>query len=530
MAGNKPLLPRPPFDEKSYQGQLSRGIEREVQKLGSDVRKLVDGRLAGVLALDAPPGGGTWAPGDVVRNSAPTLTITASTTFVLWGWERVDEGAGTLTWAELRFWQSMAGGSAGSFAATSQTATSTGTGVATYVGNAAGELTFRKLQAGTGISITTSGGAAKITNTVAAGGFSGASQTATSTGSGVSLYVGNNGNELTFRKAQAGSGISLTTSGGALRITATGGASFTGASQTATHTGTGVSLYVGNSAGELTFRKAQAGSGISLTTSGGALRITATGAGGGNSITTTAAASRPAATTRGTLFLPNNSIGLEVANGTTWDRWGPLYPLIGDVPSSGWSKIGTVSSSYSVVDLNGILRLYSPSGPAASAANWMHHERNRTSLSAGHLVTACFDIGMFQPHVGGFFGIYLGDSAALKTTNFVLSVASAPTFAMSTRPAGSITAGLTLGITLTAVGGLTFPSPFVWLQIESDAAASRRKFKYSTDGQNFIECYSLSYTNSTSALTMDKVGVVFCSSNSTVALNREVKLMSWQEK
>lgn len=225
MAVNKPLLPRPPFAPGTFQGDQSRAIERELQKLQLSVKQLRDGRIEGVLALDAAPAGGVWAQGDVVQSSAPTRTISASTTFVVWGWQYTDEGAGTLTWAEMRFWESMAAGGGGSFAATSMTATTTGVGDSIYAGNAAGELTFRNLQAGTDISITVSGGAVKITSTaaVSGGSFAATSQTATHTGTGVGVYVGNAAGELTFRKVQAGTGISVTTSGGAIRITSTGG-------------------------------------------------------------------------------------------------------------------------------------------------------------------------------------------------------------------------------------------------------------------------------------------------------------------
>ena len=274
MAVNKPLLPRPPFAPGTFQGDQSRALERELQKLQLSVKQLRDGRIEGVLALDAAPTGGVWAQGDVVQNSDPTRTISASTTFVVWGWQYTDAGAGTLTWAEMRWWESMAaGGGGGTFAATSMTATTTGVGTSLYAGNPAGELTLRNLQAGSGISLTISAGAVRITNTGAAGGFAATSQTATSTGTGVDVYVGNAAGELTFRKVQAGTGISVTTSGGAIRIASTGGGGLTFGSITATNTGSGIGVYAGNSGTELTFRSLQAGTGVSLTTSGGAAVI-----------------------------------------------------------------------------------------------------------------------------------------------------------------------------------------------------------------------------------------------------------------
>lgn len=240
MGVNKPLLPKSPFAAGTFQGDQSRAIEKELQKLQLAVRQLREGRIEGVLALDAAPTGGLWAQGDIVQNSAPRRTISASTTFAVVGWQYTDEGSGTLTWAEMRFWESMAAGGGGTFAATSMTATTTGVGTSLYVGNAAGELTLRNLQAGSGISLTVSAGAVRITATGGGGTFAASSQTATSTGTGVAVYVGNAAGELTFRKVQAGTGVSVTTSGGAIRVTATGGG---GVSISA---GTGISVTTSN--------------------------------------------------------------------------------------------------------------------------------------------------------------------------------------------------------------------------------------------------------------------------------------------
>lgn len=274
MAANKPILPRPPFPPGTYPGAQSRDLERVLANQRAALQKLFEGRADGVLALDAPPSG-TWEQGALVRAADPKRTISASTTWVVLGWLRADEGSGTLTWQELRIWETAGGGGGGGFAATSMTATTTGVGTAVYAGNPAGELLFRNVQAGTGISLTVSAGAIRITNTSAAGGFAATSQTATSTGTGVDVYVGNPAGELTFRKVQAGANISVTTSAGAIRIASTGGG-LTAASITATNTGSGESVYAGNSGTELVFRKLQEGTGISLTQSAGAVKITAT--------------------------------------------------------------------------------------------------------------------------------------------------------------------------------------------------------------------------------------------------------------
>lgn len=130
-------------------------VERELGLLKGKLRLVYENRISGYYAALAPPVGGQWVKGDVVRNSDPTATITAGSTYFTYGWEYRDEGAGTLSWCEMRFWDLVILGGGGGFVTT--TATNVGTGVGLYKDLTFPQLRFRSLKGGTDITITQSG-------------------------------------------------------------------------------------------------------------------------------------------------------------------------------------------------------------------------------------------------------------------------------------------------------------------------------------------------------------------------------------
>lgn len=72
-------------------------IQRETAAL---VNALAEGRMAGTVnAANAKPTTGTYAPGDIVRNSAPAELGTAGSKYVLNGWLCT---ASPLTFVEMR--------------------------------------------------------------------------------------------------------------------------------------------------------------------------------------------------------------------------------------------------------------------------------------------------------------------------------------------------------------------------------------------------------------------------------------------
>ena len=66
-------------------------LQRELAEHATLVNLLADGRLAGTNnATTAAPTSGAYAPGDFVRNSAPSKQGVAGSRYVLFGWICVD--------------------------------------------------------------------------------------------------------------------------------------------------------------------------------------------------------------------------------------------------------------------------------------------------------------------------------------------------------------------------------------------------------------------------------------------------------
>ncbi len=67
------------------------------------LNNLSEGRMAGrYWAYTAAPTTGTWAVGDVVWNSAPAELGTASSKYVIHGWQCVVSGTPG-TWVQMRY-------------------------------------------------------------------------------------------------------------------------------------------------------------------------------------------------------------------------------------------------------------------------------------------------------------------------------------------------------------------------------------------------------------------------------------------
>jgi hypothetical protein len=69
--------------------------------LGIAVRNMYEGRLSSHVSMTAAPTAGSWAQGDVVRNSNPTKVTGGAFNYVVFGY--ICTVAGTPgTWEEMR--------------------------------------------------------------------------------------------------------------------------------------------------------------------------------------------------------------------------------------------------------------------------------------------------------------------------------------------------------------------------------------------------------------------------------------------
>ena len=80
---------------------LDPNLAKELKAHATLVNLMTDGRIAGVnLTATAAPTGGSYAPGDIVRNSAPAEAGGAGSAYVVLGWICVDDNP--LTFLPLR--------------------------------------------------------------------------------------------------------------------------------------------------------------------------------------------------------------------------------------------------------------------------------------------------------------------------------------------------------------------------------------------------------------------------------------------
>ena len=96
-----PRLPTPPQGDR-YLMDLNFQLTMALRELGQRIDLMSFGHLSGTRNTGtAAPTSGTWARGDVVRNSAPSEAGSASSKYVIYGWECVTAGTPG-TWREMR--------------------------------------------------------------------------------------------------------------------------------------------------------------------------------------------------------------------------------------------------------------------------------------------------------------------------------------------------------------------------------------------------------------------------------------------
>lgn len=95
------ILPQSPHPLDSYDGRLNFQLNREIGSLKDADEQFRMNRLAAFNSATAAPTGGTWAVGDIVRNSAPVEAGVALSKYVVWGY--ICTASGTPgTWLEMR--------------------------------------------------------------------------------------------------------------------------------------------------------------------------------------------------------------------------------------------------------------------------------------------------------------------------------------------------------------------------------------------------------------------------------------------
>ena len=97
----RPILPRPSEPPNSYEARFNAAVARELSKLRHSVQTVFEGRLSSYYSATAAPTGGSYAQGDIVRNSNPAVAGGAGSQYVIIGWICTVAG-NPGTWVEMR--------------------------------------------------------------------------------------------------------------------------------------------------------------------------------------------------------------------------------------------------------------------------------------------------------------------------------------------------------------------------------------------------------------------------------------------
>jgi hypothetical protein len=95
------ILPQTGLPDDVLLQRLRFTLERELAKLRSSQRLAFEGRISAHYSATAPPVGGKWVAGDIVRNSIPAEAGGAGSMYVVTGWICTATGDPG-TWVEMR--------------------------------------------------------------------------------------------------------------------------------------------------------------------------------------------------------------------------------------------------------------------------------------------------------------------------------------------------------------------------------------------------------------------------------------------
>lgn len=154
------------------------------------------------------------------------------------------------------------------------TASNLGAGNGVFASKLGVDLRFKSIVAGTNVSITND----STTITINATGGSGETNTASNLGvSGEGVFASKVGVDLQFKKLIAGTNVSLSSDSNAITINATGGS---GETNTASNLGAGQGVYSTKVGVDLRFKSLVAGTNVSLSSDSNQITINATGGSG----------------------------------------------------------------------------------------------------------------------------------------------------------------------------------------------------------------------------------------------------------
>jgi len=228
-------------------------------------------------------------------------------------------------------------------------------------------------------------------------------------------------------------------------------------------------------------------------------------------------ASRPAAGTPGRIFLPTDGLFIERDNGSTWEKFGPVWPMtppqVSDFPT--WVNQGTAT----ITDNKGAIWFYAPYTSSTNV-----RMRVKDYPAPPFTVEAAFIPTVFPNNASAAGGIGIRDSSSGKLQLYgVTGYMDLGGYRVDS-PIASFN-GMT---NWPSSGSFHLPeSDLFWIKYEDDN--TNRKISYSLDGYTWTQIVSVPRTDH---LTPNQIGIwvnAYVGGGSSGYVDTGVTFLHWKQ-
>jgi hypothetical protein len=229
-------------------------------------------------------------------------------------------------------------------------------------------------------------------------------------------------------------------------------------------------------------------------------------------------ANRPAAGTPGRIFLPTDGLCLERDNGSTWEKFGPIWPLtppqVSDFPT--WVNQGTAT----FLDNKGAPFLLAPLN-----ANANLRARVKDYPAGSFTVEMAFIPHAWTYSSSSLGGLCLRDSISMRMICFgVMGYSTDQQIQVYNWNSATSSSGNATGAAACHLG----EAPLVWLKYYDDGTTNR-VFSASVDGYNWAQVLSISRTD---WLVPNQIGVFansYVGYGSGVYIDTGINVVHWRQ-
>lgn len=231
---------------------------------------------------------------------------------------------------------------------------------------------------------------------------------------------------------------------------------------------------------------------------------------GTTGITKAAFGSRQASAKAGRLYFPTDGYSVQRDNGSSWDAWGPSFPLVKPPSAASWTWVNQGSAT--LTDDRDALVL---AGPAQTGNNV--RAVVVSAPSAPYTVTALIALTMPRVNSNGA-GLIFRESSSGKFAVCSLTADGGASI-LPVVLSGKYTNATTYSANYTTLATYMM-GPYLWLRIADNN--TNRVCSWSADGRNWIAFHTVGRTD---FLTADQVGIYIEAANATYC--PIFNLLSW---